>query len=185
LFRVGLYQYFDAQIYTMQETELNLIQRVSRRQTGFTLIELVVVVSVIAILSAIALPRYINMQTQARVAKAQAIFGSIKSAAALGRASCMMDVAGLVAPSTCTATAGTTSMDGAAVSMVNQYPAATTDGIVLAAQLDPVSDQVVVTAGNPILIDIVGGTSPNCQIRYTAATAGPTAPAIQLVTSGC
>lgn len=155
------------------------------RQTGFTLIELVVVVSVIAILSAIALPRYINMQTQARVAKAQAIFGSIKSASALARASCMMDVAGLVTPSTCTATAGTTNMDGATVDMVNQYPAASANGIIRAAQLDATTDQVVVTAGNPILIDIVGGTAPNCQIRYGAATAGPTAPVIQLVTSGC
>lgn len=169
----------------VQETELGQKKQMKRRQTGFTLIELVVVVSVIAILSAIALPRYINMQTQARVAKAQAIFGSIKSAAALARASCMMDVAGLVSPATCTATAGTTSMDGATVSMTNQYPAANANGIVLAAQLDPTNDQLVVTAGNPILIDIVGGTSPNCQIRYTAATAGPTAPVIQLETSGC
>lgn len=159
--------------------------RMNHRQAGFTLIELVVVVSVIAILSAIALPRYINMQTQARVAKAQAIYGSIKSAAALARASCMMDVAGLVTPSTCTATAGTTNMDGAAVDMANQYPAASVNGIIRAAQLDAITDQVVVTAGNPILIDIVGGTSPNCQIRYTAATAGPTAPVIQLDTSVC
>lgn len=159
--------------------------QMNHRQTGFTLVELVVVVSIIAILSAIALPRYINMQSQARTAKAQAIFGSIKSAAALARASCMMDVAGLVIPSTCTVTAGTTNMDGATVDMVNQYPAATANGIILAAQLDAVTDQLVITAGNPILVDIVGGTSPNCQIRYTAATAGPTAPVIQLVTSGC
>jgi MSHA pilin protein MshA len=155
------------------------------RQQGFTLIELVVVVSIIAIMSAIALPRYINMQSQARAAKAQAIFGSIKSATALARASCMMDVAGLVMPSTCTATAGTTNMDGSAVDMVYQYPAASTTGIIRAAQLDAVADQVVITAGNPILIDIVGGTSPNCRIQYTAATAGPTAPVIQLATSGC
>jgi MSHA pilin protein MshA len=157
----------------------------NKRQTGFTLIELVVVVSIIAILSAIALPRYINIQVQARTAKAQAIFGSVKSATGLARASCMVDLAGLVAPSTCTATAGTINMDGAAVDMVNQYPAATATGIIRAAQLDAVTDQLVITAGNPILIDIVGGTSPNCQIRYTEATAGPTAPVIQLVTSGC
>ncbi len=157
----------------------------SNRQSGFTLIELVIVISIIGILAAAALPRYINMQTQARIAKAQAIFGSIKSATNLARANCMVDLAGLITPSTCTATAGTTSMDGLAINMVNQFPAATAAGIVAAAQLDTVSDSVTITAGNPILIDMDGGTAPNCRISYTAATAGPVAPVITLVTTGC
>lgn len=159
--------------------------QLDRRQAGFTLIELVVVVSIIAIMSAVALPRYINMQTQARAAKAQAILGSIKSAAALARASCMLDVAGLTVPSTCTATAGTTNMDGVVVDMVNQYPAATANGIIRAAQLDAGADQLVITAGNPILIDIVGGTAPNCRISYWAATAGPAFAAPTAITTGC
>lgn len=160
-----------------------------RRQTGFTLIELVVVVSVIAILSAIALPRYINLQTQARVAKAQAILGSVKSAAALARAACMVDRAGLTLPATCTAAAGTTNMDGAAVAMVNEYPAASVNGIVRAAQLDEVADQIVITPGaapgNPLTIDIVGGTAPNCRITYFPAAAGPAFTPAALVSTGC
>lgn len=156
-----------------------------KSQPGFTLIELVIVVAIIGILAATALPRYINLQSQARAAKAQAIFGSVKSAAALARASCMVDLAGLTSPSTCTTSAGTVNMDGVAVTMANQYPAATSSGIITAAQIDATNDAVTITPGNPIIIDINGGTVPNCRISYTAATAGPVAPAITVATSGC
>lgn len=152
-----------------------------RPSGGFTLIELVITISVIAILAAVALPRYISLQTQARAAKAQAIYGGMRSASALAHAQA-------IATNTPMSGAETIQMEGVSIPLMNGYPTATASGIVAALQLDPVTDQVTITPGGgatALTVDVAGGTAGSCTVSYTEAPAANNSPTIGVDISSC
>ena len=57
------------------------------KQSGFTLIELVVVIVILGILAAVALPKFVDLTNEAYTASASGLAGGVTSAAAINYAS--------------------------------------------------------------------------------------------------
>jgi prepilin-type N-terminal cleavage/methylation domain-containing protein len=69
-----------------------------RDQRGFTLIEIIMVIVLLGIIAAIAIPKYIDLRTEAADATASGIVGAIVSSAAIGYADIVTHNSGTTFP---------------------------------------------------------------------------------------
>ncbi|MFZ3126603.1 MAG: prepilin-type N-terminal cleavage/methylation domain-containing protein [Rhodoferax sp.] len=79
-------------------------------QRGFTLIELVMVIVILGVLAAVAVPKFVNLKTDAQVAATQGVAGSLNSAFAINYAARSVSptnpaTAQILAATTCSAAA--------------------------------------------------------------------------------
>lgn len=141
----------------------------NNKQQGFTLIELVVVIVILGILAAVAVPRFVNMQGDARFAVLQGVAASMQSTSALIHAKAL---AQNQTGATGSLPAGSVEGIAGTIALVNGYPdlaVAPGPGINLLLSLQPAANFVTTTAGT---VQMAGVTTPaNCQVVYTNATA--------------
>ncbi|GAB2902670.1 hypothetical protein GCM10027046_34810 [Uliginosibacterium flavum] len=148
-----------------------------KKQSGFTLIELVVVMVILGILAAVALPKFVDLSGDAREASLKGALGAVNSAMAITHGAALVKGA--------TGATATVSAEGTNIDMVYGYPAATATGIQVAAGIST-NDYTVTPGTGSITVDVIGAPTPaNCRITYTEATSATVAATATAVTTGC
>lgn len=165
----------------------------SNTQRGFTIIELVFVIAIIGILAAFAVPRFVDLQKDARASNIRALAGAVRAASAMVHGKAIVEQkekAGTGETVTVEGPAGQTAVD-----LVYGYPAATANGIGRAIDLDgnyDTSEQAADATTTPptpasFLVEYTtnaGNAIPNCNFTYAQATA-TTPPTYTTTVTGC
>ncbi|EOV1174210.1 prepilin-type N-terminal cleavage/methylation domain-containing protein [Vibrio fluvialis] len=136
-----------------------------KRQGGFTLIELVVVIVILGILAVTAAPRFLNLQDDAREASLQGLKGAMQGAAGIVYGRSALD-------GTESVSAGQSVTIGSDnVNLVWGYPEASTDGIGkavdgLSSDWSAVASSGTTSISYSFKSGVTGASDSKCSVTY-------------------
>jgi MSHA pilin protein MshA len=155
-----------------------------RRQSGFTLIELVIVIVVLGILAALAVPRFISLQREARIAVIDSLFTTLRSGSNVVFAKSA--AGGTAALASSSVDIDGPGVPGGVVQTNFGYPQARQAD--LGQLFDDLSSRYTfnggaATAGSTVSVRLDG--IPSCSVSYTSPNAAGVSPTIVRDITGC